>query len=128
MKFFFRDSQNLVFPSDPTKLEEAFAQWKRVQTFRAELESEHAALVRTYPDAQSFPAVLRADLDLWFHADGRPWTVTAVDPGAPAAPDDQPPPEYFQNLVHAFRWLDIAGIDSDRPSSCPLTRSTSGCG
>jgi hypothetical protein len=121
VKFFFRDSQNLVFPADPAQLEEAFGQWKRVQQFRSELESEHAALVRTYPDPASFAAVLRADLDLWFHADGRPWTVAAVEPAAPpAGPGGRPPAEYFQNLVHAFRWLDIAGIDSDRAFKLPL--------
>ena len=123
IKFFFRTSGDFTNLTDARQLLAAAEQWIRLQDFQAELESTRAALVKTYGDVPEFAGVLRADLDIWFHADGRPWTGAAPEPPArPAVRSDNGPPPagYFQDLVYAFQWLDIAGIDSDQAFKLPL--------
>ncbi len=118
VKFFFREVTQFVGPADPTKLREAFDQWDRVLKFRNEIQAAQSAYVKTYP-ADEFEPVLRKDLDLWFTSEDRPWATNT-----PAAPvevvPNRPPLDYHQNLVHKYRWLDIAGIDSDRAFKLPL--------
>ena len=94
-------------------------QLKRVQEFRREIETQRSALFKTYSGPEEFESVLRQDLDTWFNAEDRPWARTPIE--VPVKPGDHPPAnEYFQNLVWAYQWLDIAGIDSDRAFKLPL--------
>jgi energy-coupling factor transporter ATP-binding protein EcfA2 len=121
VKFFFRDVEHFTAPADPRKLIPAVEQWQRVVQFRAEIESERSALVRTYADADDFETVFRTDLDNWFFGEDRPWHVRAETPAIPA-PSRRPAPGYFTGLVRAYKSLDISGIDSDRAFDLPLDK------
>jgi NACHT domain len=122
VKFFFRETGQFVAPADRKRIQEALDQWSRVQEFRDELEEQRAALVRSYAGPHDFERVLRDDLDLWFHADDRPWAGEPVPDPALAVSTDEPPEGYLAGLVRAFESLDISGIDSDQAFDLPLDR------
>jgi hypothetical protein len=120
VKFFFRDVRQFTAPSDLAHLSEAVEQWKRVQEFRGELAATQSAFIQSYPDAESFDAVVRHDLDLWVNAPDRPWAMARGDVPREPRDGERPPRAYYENLVSEYQWLDIAGIDSDRVFKLPL--------
>jgi hypothetical protein len=121
MKCFFRDIEQFVAPPDPDRIAEAVEQWGRVIRFRREIETGRYMLVKTYAGPESFESVFRKDLEIWLHAEDRPWTQARSEIPPRLSGRHEAPTEYFQDLVRSYQWLDIIGIDSDRAFKLPLT-------
>jgi hypothetical protein len=122
VKVFFRDIEQFVAPPDPEEILQAVEQWQRVCRFRKEIEDSQSIFFSTYPAPEAFPSVLAHDLDLWFSSADRPWAREQAEVSHEMPQGPEPPREYFQNLVNEYRWLDIAGIDSDRAFKLPLNK------
>jgi len=122
VKFFFREIEQFIAPPDPEQIFQAAEQWTRVRQFRSEIEDAHSILFKTYDAPESFESVLRHDLDMWITSSDRSWARARTK--LPHKIDDihSLSSAYFQHLVYAFQWLDIAGIDTDRAFKLPLDR------
>lgn len=63
IKWFFRRVNHLVIPAEDDRLaRDAFKQWRKVKRFRKDYQGYY----KEFPNAESFPDVLREDLLRWF--------------------------------------------------------------
>ena len=107
VKFFFRDIEQFIGPTDPNQLAQAVDQWQRVRKFRQDIETSRSALYKTYSEPADFEAILRDDMAVWFHDEARPWSATPV--AAPPVTGDPllHPTKYFQESPGLHRVLTV---------------------
>jgi hypothetical protein len=122
IKWFFRKIDEFKAPSDIARIAEALTQWEKVLTFRARLEQGTPPLFyKEFLEATHFREVLREDLSLWLGAPKHPWIVARDNTPELQVARVELPRRYYENIVHDFQWLDIAGIDNDRAFQIPLS-------
>jgi hypothetical protein len=120
IKWFFRRIERFVAPADLAEIEHALEQWKRVRTFRENLQKlDPPVFYAEYPDVTGFQDVFDNDLSRWLADPARPWVVHKPLHNDAPQPRITPPLDYYQNLEHDFHRLDIAGIDSGPPHRDP---------
>jgi len=124
IKWFFRRVDQFIAPPEPERIQTALEQWEKVRRFQRRLrEGEPPVYYKEFDDSRSFLDILQKDLSLWLSDPAHPW-LTQRDRQLPTqhrAEVPGPPSEYYKNLFQDFRWLDIAGIDTDRAFRIPLS-------
>jgi len=122
IKWFFRKIEEFKAPSDIARIAEALEQWKKVSAFRERLEQGTPLLFyKEFTDTAHFREVLREDLSLWLSAPAHPWVVARENTAELQLARVELPRRYYENIVHDFQWLDIAGIDNNRAFQIPLS-------
>ena len=120
IKWFFKRVEQFVSPPDPSAIEETLLQWKKVRSFREELQST-GIFYAEYPDVVRFQEIFDNDLNRWITAPDRPWISVATDRDDKLSPAFTPPRAYYDSIERDFHRLDIAGIDNDRAFEIPLS-------
>jgi hypothetical protein len=120
IKWFFKRVEQFVSPPDPGAVEEALLQWKKVRSFREELQSDEIFYAE-YPDVTRFQEIFDNDLNRWITAQDRPWIPAATEQTNKLSPAFSPPRAYYDSIERHFYRLDIAGIDNDRAFEIPLS-------
>ena len=104
IKWFFREVDQFVAPSDTGKIEDVLEQWKKVQSFRQKVaRPDFQLFYKTFTDVDNFRDVASNDLSLWLADPKRPWVSPPeqADPGgptvagAPGEPAPQPQVRYW---------------------------------
>lgn len=89
VKWFFRNADEVKFPSDPKLARAALDQWDKVCKFRESLNQGKKIFLGEFKDSADFREVLRKDLSLWLEATDRPWRKI---PGVRSVEVDRKPP------------------------------------
>ncbi len=124
IKWFFKDIQIFQAPSDISKIEDAFEQWKKVRAFKDKLSgSVPPVYYGSFTDTSDFREKLRNDLTLWLNDEKRPWiaALESVETKTPEVKICDLKMDYYQSLEQIFKSLDIRGIDNDRAVDIPLS-------
>lgn len=122
IKWFFRKVDQLTIPADPSEIDKAIDQWKKVVAFKERMRSlDDPVFYGEYHTAEGFANVLEEDVQRWLCDPEREWVVNETYSPAQRSPDLTPPRGYYRSVEQAFRRLDIAGIDNDRSFEIPLS-------
>lgn len=92
IKWFFRKVDKLEFPSDPDEAHAALEQWKKVCTFRKQMQDlNNPVFYAEYQSSAGFAEVFERDLNQWLADPARPWAAEMAAhveiEGSPAAVD-----------------------------------------
>ncbi len=120
IKWFFRKVDQFTAPSDPAQLMPAVEQWQKVLAFKKRMQDLKNPIFYTeYPSPDTFPEVLRRDLNLWLSDNARPWAEERAaqlssqpDTATPAPPTGFDREAYRQALLKQFDKLNFDLLDT----------------